>query len=199
MFTGQLSNIIPSFQSSLPIRVRVESFVEWHMFTSRSERTTNMKQSKLIFLLCALVLTGIAVSSINCMFPGTMNGNVGVNISDQPVWGPEGYDRADYYYIPDIDSYYSVSEHQYIYRDGSAWTHGATLPSRYSNYDPYHSYKVVINENNPYQNHDSHQVKYGTFKGKKDQPVIRDSRDPKYFGIKDHPQHDKWVKQQQQH
>jgi len=28
-------------------------------------------------------------------------------------------------------------------------------------------------------------------KGKKDQPVIRDSRDPKYFVNKDHPQHEK--------
>jgi hypothetical protein len=174
-----------------------KSFAEWHTFSNRHERTINMKQSKLIFLLCALAFAGIAVSSINCMFPGTMDGSVGVNISDQPVWGPEGYDRADYYYIPDIDCYYSVSEHQYIYRDGSAWTHGATLPSSYSGYDPYHSYKVVINEPTPYQNHDSHQAKYGTLKGKKDQPVIRDSRDPKYFVNKDHPQHENWVRQQQ--
>jgi hypothetical protein len=157
-----------------------------------------MKQSKLIFLLCVLAFTGIAVSSLNCMFPGTMNGSVGVNISDQPIWGPEGYDRADYYYIPDIDSYYSVSEHQYIYRNGSNWEHGATLPSSYSGYDPYHSYKVVINNDAiPYQKHDIHQAQYGTFKGKKDQPVIRDSKDPKYFVNKDHPQHDNWVKQQQ--
>ncbi len=156
-----------------------------------------MKQSKLVFLLCALVLTGIALSSINCMGTGTMNGSLGVNINDQPLWGPEGYDHVDYYYIPEIDSYYSVSEHQYIYRDGSAWTHGATLPSSYGGYDPYYSYKVVINENNPYQNHESHQAKYGMFKGKKDQPVIRSSRDPKYFVNKDHPQHDQWVKGQQ--
>ena len=157
-----------------------------------------MKQSKFIFLLYALVFTGITVSSINCWGAGTMDGSVGVNISDQPIWGPEGYDRADYYYIPDIDSYYSVSEHQYIYRDGSAWTHGAMLPSTYSGYDPYHSYKVVINnEDKPYQNHDTHQAKYAPLKGKKDQPVIRDSQNPKYFVNKDHPQHDNWVKQQQ--
>jgi len=158
-----------------------------------------MKQSKLMFLLCALVLTSITVSSINCMFPGTMSERVGININDQPLWGPEGYDHADYYYIPEIDSYYSVSEHQYIYRDGSSWRHDATLPNTYSGYDPYYSYKVVINEATPYQNHDSHQAKYGMFKGKKDQPVIRDSRDPKYFEIKDHPQHDRWVRDQQQH
>jgi hypothetical protein len=155
-----------------------------------------MKQSKFFFLLYALILTGIAVSSINCWGPGTISGRVGININDQPVWGPEGYDHVEYYYIPEIDSYYSVSEHQYIYRDGQSWRHSATPPYTYSEYDPYHSYKVVINEPTPYQNHESHQAKYGTFKGKKDQPVIRDSRDPKYFENKDHPEHDKWKKGQ---
>jgi hypothetical protein len=70
------------------------------------------------------------------------------------------------------------------------------LPSSYSGYDPYHSYKVVVNEDKPYQNNDSHKAKFGTFKGVKDQPVIRDSKDPKYFVNKDHPQHDNWVKEQ---
>jgi hypothetical protein len=157
----------------------------------------SMHKSKLsVFLLCAVVSAGIALSSINCAGMGIMYGSVSVNITDQPVWGPTGYDRADYYYIPDIDSYYSVSERQYIYRDGSNWIHSASLPSRYNSYDPYHSYKVVINEDKPYQNHDSHQAKYKAFRGTKDQQVIRDSRDPKYFPNKDHPEHDNWVKQQ---
>ena len=147
------------------------------------------------FLLCAVVVAGIAVSSMGCWGMGTTDASGGVNISDQPVWGPTGYDRADYYYIPDIDSYYSVSEHQYIYRDGSAWKHSNALPPNYSNYDPYHSYKAVVNEDKPYMNHDAHQTKYGNFKGVKDQPVIRDSRDPKYFVNKDHPEHEKWAKE----
>lgn len=156
-----------------------------------------MKKSRFgFFVLFAVVFMGIAITSMNCAGTGTMNGSVGVNISDQPVWGPTGYDRADYYYIPVIDSYYSVSERQYIYRDGSNWKHAASLPSSYSNYDPYHSYKVVVNENTPYQNNDSHRAKYSTYKGVKDQPVIRDSKDPKYFVNKDHPEHDKWVKEQ---
>jgi hypothetical protein len=142
------------------------------------------------FLLYALIAMGVAVSSINCA------GTYEANISDQPIWGPTGYDRADFYFIPDIDCYYSVSEHEYIYQEGSEWTRGATLPSRYGSYDPYNSYKVVVNEKKPYQNHDTHQVKYAAYKGKKDQPVIRDSKDPKYFAIKDHPQHENWVKGQ---
>ena len=150
------------------------------------------------FLLSAVLISAVAVSSINCYGPGTMQGSIGINISDQPGWGPEGYDRAEYYYIPDIDSYYSVREHEYIYRDGSGWIHSASLPSRYSGYDPYHSYKVVVNEDRPYDHHDSHQAKYGTYRGAKNQPVIRDSHDSKYFENKDHPEHDKWVKEHKQ-
>lgn len=156
-----------------------------------------MNKSKVSsFLVCAIVFTGIAISSMNCAGTGSMSGSIGINISDQPIWGPTGYDHADYYYFPDINSYYSVSEHQYIYRDGSDWKHAASLPSGYSGHDPYHSYKVVINGDKPYQNNDSHQAKYSTFKGVKDQPVIRDSHDPKYFVNKDHPEHNNWVKQQ---
>jgi hypothetical protein len=161
-------------------------------------RTIMKKPNLGMWLLSALVFTGISVTSIGCMGTmGTMDGSVGVNIGDQPVWGPTGYDRADYYYIPDVDSYYSVSEHQYIYRDGSTWKHGASLPSgsSYAGYDPYHSYKAVVNEDKPYQNNAAHQAKYGSFKGKTDQPVIRDSRDPKYFVNKDHPEHENWAKE----
>ncbi|OGU26062.1 MAG: hypothetical protein A2X66_06045 [Ignavibacteria bacterium GWA2_54_16] len=132
---------------------------------------------------------------MNCSVMGLTYGTVSVNITDQPVWGPTGYDHAQYYYIPEIDAYYSVYERQYIYRDGSSWIYGTSLPSRYSSYDPYRSYKVVINEDKPYRYNDSHREKYKTFKGTKNQQVIRDSRDPKYFEHKDHPEHDKRVKE----
>ena len=156
-----------------------------------------MKNTRLsLILLSAVVSIGLVFSSINCMGMGAMYGNVGVNISDQPIWGPTGYDHADFYYIPDIDSYYSISERQYIYRDGSNWIHASSLPARYSSYDPYHSYKVVMNTDKPYQNNESHQAQYKAHIGKKDQPVIRDSHDPKYFVNKNHPEHEKWVKDQ---
>jgi len=153
-----------------------------------------MKKSKFTFLLlCAVIFTGIALSSINCAAPGTTSGSVRVNFNDQPNWGPTGYDRAEYYYMPEIDVYYSVSERQYIYRDGPAWVFAATLPSSYSSYDPYHSYKVVINEDKPYQHNESHRTKYGTFKGTRDQQVIRDSHDSRYSVNNNRAEHDTWV------
>lgn len=29
--------------------------------------------------------------------------NANINIGNQPLWGPVGYDYVDYYYMPDID------------------------------------------------------------------------------------------------
>ncbi|MCX6134939.1 MAG: hypothetical protein NTU47_14095 [Ignavibacteriales bacterium] len=156
-----------------------------------------MNKSKLgFFLLCAAIFAGIAISTLGCAGMGLMYGTVSVNIIDQPLWGPTGYDRADYYYFPDIDCYYSVAERQYIYWDGSYWRYGASLPPGYATYDPYRSYKVVINEDKPYRYNESHRAEYKAYKGKKDQPVIRDSRDPKYSGKKERPDRDNGEKQQ---
>jgi hypothetical protein len=143
-----------------------------------------------LLLFCALTFAGTALYTVSCTAQA-VTASVGVNIADQPVWGPSGYDRADYYYIPDINSYYSVSEHQYIYKDGSDWKHAAALPASY-NYDPYHSYKVVVNQDKPYLNNDKHVAQYSKFKGITDQPVNRDSKDPRYFENKDHPEHANW-------
>ncbi|HLX13036.1 MAG TPA: hypothetical protein VKS81_09505 [Bacteroidota bacterium] len=158
-----------------------------------------MKTFRFFFsLVCALAIIGVALISINCA--GTTDASVSANIGDQPIWGPTGYDRADFYYIPDIDSYYSVSEHEYIYRDGTEWHHAASLPNTtaYSSYDQYHSYKVVVNQPKPYQDNENHKAKYTQYKGVKTQPVIRDSKETKYFVNKDHPEHDNWVKSHQQ-
>lgn len=117
------------------------------------------------------------------------------NIGEQPAWGPTGYDRADYYYIPDINVYYSVSQREYTYWDGGAWRNGASLPSTFGNFDPYVAYKVVINERDPSQNNNTHRTKYASFRGTRGQPMIRDSRDSKYFVNKDHPEHANWIRE----
>jgi len=106
--------------------------------------------------------------------------NIGVNIGSQPAWGPVGYSHADYYYMPDIDAYYSVPTHQYIYYDNNVWVRRQYLPQRYSNYDLYHGYKVVVNEQNPWERDDIYRSRYANYRGRRDQQVIRDSRDDRY-------------------
>lgn len=117
--------------------------------------------------------------------------NVAINIGNQPIWGPTGYDYVDYYYLPDLDIYYYVPQQQWIYSEGGRWITASVLPPRYRNYDLYGMHKVVINEPKPYLRNQTYRTKYAQFKGRHDQQPIRDSRDSKYFVINDHPQHGK--------
>jgi hypothetical protein len=124
------------------------------------------------------------------------NAQININLGSQPVWGPTGYDYVEYYYLPDIEAYYYVPQHRYYYYNNGLWVHSTNLPSRYNNYDYYNSYKVVINEKEPWLNHKIYKQKYSSYKGRHDQHLIRDSRDSKYYVIKDHPEHNNWVKEQ---
>ncbi|MBI3883097.1 MAG: hypothetical protein HY305_02490 [Sphingobacteriales bacterium] len=120
------------------------------------------------------------------------NAQVNVNIAIQPAWAPVGYDYVDYYYIPDIDAYYNVPAQQYIYLDNGGWIYSTGLPPRYRDFDIYHSYKVVINEDKPYLRNDVYRSKYVGYKGRHDQLIIRESNDSRYFINRNHPQHKIW-------
>ena len=106
--------------------------------------------------------------------------NLGINIGSQPDWGPTGYDHVEYYYMPDIDAYYYVPTHQYVYLNNNSWVRTTSLPSRYRNFDVYNSYKVVINEREPWRNQSAIRAKYGKYKGQRNVTIIRDSREVKY-------------------
>jgi hypothetical protein len=106
--------------------------------------------------------------------------SVGVNIGAQPDWGPVGYDHADYYYMPDIGVYYDVPAHQYVYLSNNVWVRRPYLPDTYRNYDIYHGYKVVVNRPQPWRYDADYRVRYSNYRGRRDQVVIRDSRDERY-------------------
>jgi hypothetical protein len=146
---------------------------------------------RIYFLTIVLLLS--ASSSILNAQAGV---SVRINIGSQPVWGPVGYDYVEYYYFPDIDVYYSIPLHRYYYIHRGRWIWGASLPSHYRNFNTYTSYKVVINEREPWRRDKFYREKYGPYKGRRDQQIIRDSRDPKYYVIKNHPEHKNWQKQQ---
>lgn len=119
-----------------------------------------------------------------------LNINLGTNIGSQPVWGPVGYDRVDYYYLPDVESYYYVPTRKYMYLNNGQWISSTRLPSRYANYDVQRGYKVVMNEPKPYLHFNDDKVKYIQYKGyKQRQEFIRNSNDPKYYVVKGHPKY----------
>lgn len=130
------------------------------------------------------ILMGIAIGLLTTQTADAqIRVNANINIGNQPAWGPVGYDHVDYYYMPDIDVYYSVPERRYIYLDGGKWLFATTLPSRYRGFNLYAAPKIVINEPRPYLRADVYRVKYKGWKGPK-QIVIRDSDDEKY---RNHP------------
>ncbi|MES2113104.1 MAG: hypothetical protein V4577_30415 [Bacteroidota bacterium] len=106
--------------------------------------------------------------------------SLGLNIGSQPDWGPVGYDHASYYYMPDIDTYYDVPAHRYVYLENNVWVHRTYLPVRYRSYDRYHGYKVVVNDRNPWERHDVYRTRYANYRGRHDQAIIRESRDERY-------------------
>ncbi|MEO5681612.1 MAG: hypothetical protein ABIQ88_03170 [Chitinophagaceae bacterium] len=124
-----------------------------------------------------MMFIGAGLLSVN---PSVAQLNVSVNIGNQPSWAPEGYDEAQYYYMPDMDVYYDVPAHQFLYLNNRRWVRSAVLPAIYRSYDLYRVHKVAINDRDAWKNHDRDRKQYATFKGRFDQHPIRDSRDDKY-------------------
>jgi hypothetical protein len=131
-----------------------------------------MKVMKKIILLSSLLMAGIII-----MKPTQAQFRLNVNIGVQPAWGPAGYDYAEYYYLPDIEAYYSVPERQFIYFDDGRWIQSGYLPDRCRNYDLYNGYKVVINERNPWYHFNDHRSLYAGYRFRHDQGMIRDGRE----------------------
>ena len=87
--------------------------------------------------------------------------HVNVNIGT-PSWGPPATNE-NYYYLPDIDSYYDIRSAQFIYLSSGIWIRNKRLPSRYSNYNlqrgnvvllPYYAGK------SPYSHYSNHKKNY---------------------------------------
>ena len=89
--------------------------------------------------------------------------SVNVNIGAAPAWGPVGHVATEYYYLPDVESYYDIRASQFIYFGGGSWIRSRHLPYQYRNYDLHRGYKVVLNDyhgSRPYSHFKSHKVKY---------------------------------------
>jgi hypothetical protein len=148
---------------------------------------------KKTILIVALLMSGFVFQTVSAQIRISINANIG----SQPVWGPVGYDRAEYYYMPDIDVFYNVPSRQYVYLNRGSWIFVSALPVQYRYYDINNGYKVVINDDpRPYRNVVNYRIKYARYKGNHGQESIRNSHDSRYYQIKGHPQHNKWQQDQ---
>jgi len=172
----------------IPIRKSTTRLVEDRVHSIHLYNQRRYIMRRILLLAVALLLSSSVYAQLGI--------SLGFNVESQPAWGPTGYDHVDYYYMPDIGVYYNVPQHLYYYNEGGRWVGRSSLPRRYRDYDMYHSYKVVVNERNPYMHDNIYREKYSSYKGRHDQEVIRDSHDSRYFVNKGHPEHKNWVKQQ---
>lgn len=140
---------------------------------------------KKILLISAILLS-------TAFYKANAQVSVNINIGRQPVWGPVGYDYVDYYYLPDMDVYYDVPRGLFVYYDFGRWNFAATLPARYGHYDLYHSYKVVVNQRDPWLHNSYYHTHYATYRGRY-QPVIRDSRDNRYYAARERYEHERYT------
>lgn len=111
-----------------------------------------MKTLKVIASALMLIVT----SSISAQV------SVNLNIGTHPAWGPV-YTTEEYYYLPDIDSYYDIHQSQFIYLNNGVWIRSRKLPKRYANYNLNSGHVVVINDyhgHSPYAHFKNHKVKY---------------------------------------
>lgn len=149
--------------------------------------TLEFKAKPMIMKKLFLITAWIACTSV---FRPADAQVVQVNLVSQPIWGPVGYDYVEYYYLPDIETYYYVPRRQFVYFNNGQWIFVSALPARYRAYNLYSGYKVVINGPRPYLLFTTHKVKYAKFKGNNGkQIIIRNSNDPKYFVVKGHPKY----------
>ena len=91
--------------------------------------------------------------------------SVNVNLGTPPVWAPAEKVETQYYYLPEIDSYYDVPAERFIYVKNGAWVRSERLPARYSNYNLRGGKVIYLTDyrgNSPYAYHKKHKVKYVT-------------------------------------
>ena len=105
-------------------------------------------------LMMTLTIAIVAITAYNSSAQVSLN----INIGAQPNWGPRGYDYVEYYYLPEIRTYYHVPTRRYVYYEGNSWVRRTTLPRAYRGYDLYKGRKVVINEPRPYLRNRTTQV-----------------------------------------
>jgi len=127
---------------------------------------------KKIALISAIALSGLLYNTAKAQ----VRIHVGFNFGPRPVYVPArvivqqpveysepvNYDGdEDYYYLPEVDAYYSVPEGCYYYNDGSRWMSAAYLPGAYRDYNWRTARRYEVRAPRPYMHHDYYRSRFG--------------------------------------
>ncbi|HMR19631.1 MAG TPA: hypothetical protein PKA53_10065 [Sphingobacterium sp.] len=123
-------------------------------------------------LFYTIAFLGIALFAT----PSSAQVSIHINIGNQPLWGPSGYDYVRYYYMPEYDMYYDVQLSRYAYWNYDRWVLSPVLPARYAHVNLYRTHKVVLNTSSPWLQHNYHRNRYHHYASNRNQISIRDYR-----------------------
>jgi hypothetical protein len=96
-----------------------------------------MKTLKQIGLAILFALSVNGFTGCGLTFPLTNN------YSD-PGWAPPHYNGARYFYIPDIEVYYDLSDHNFAYLNNGLWIFTPQFPSIYAGFDLYNAFIITL-------------------------------------------------------
>ena len=124
--------------------------------------------------------------------------SVNLNLGTPPVWAPAKSIATQYYYLPEIDSYYDVPAQRFIYPKKGKWISAKKLPSQYKNYNLRSGKIVYLTDykgNSPYYHHKKHKGKYAakSYGGNK-VIYVEKQKHNKYKGHKKHHKNRKHYK-----
>jgi hypothetical protein len=117
-----------------------------------------------------IIMSAVAISGLIYQNASAQIGlHVNINLGARPVvMAPAPVYDEDYYYLPEVEAYYSVNQHCYYYQDGGSWISAAYLPGRYHDFDWRTSSHYAIRESRPYLHNDVYRSRYGGFEGRRD-------------------------------
>jgi hypothetical protein len=128
-------------------------------------------------LLAAMV---VGASFLSNKTEAQVRVNVNLNIG-RPSWGLPGNQVGDYYYLPEIDTYYDIAHRQFVYFDRGRWAYASALPYQYRGYDLARGYKVIVNEPRPFMRADWYRNRYKRYYNTYRAPmVMADKRNDRF-------------------
>jgi hypothetical protein len=114
-----------------------------------------MNSHKVILLVTTFVVSLLFAGCVPMSYVAEepeANANVVV-----PAWAPpyDGAQFVKYYYLPDIDVYYDVWNHEFVYLQDGSWMFASSLPQMYGGFDLYNSFIVVLDHSvyEPWMHH----------------------------------------------
>jgi hypothetical protein len=113
-------------------------------FVVLSLNRTIMKTKQLSRLLFITLLMSILTGCVTSLDSATNRSPVIVQY-ENPQWAPSYHSGVRYYYFPDLELYYDLSNRDYIFLNNGQWFFSRNLPPMYADYDLYNGFVISLN------------------------------------------------------